>query len=144
MPRLIRTRTIVLLLAVPVGLLLLYDLVVAVKGIGSIRYCVRVVSSVPVREVRYESFPSSKWAEETVHYKVVDRREAVRPEEWEGDQFSAWVEFITSDSGLRWRSSFVQHRYLLIVAVLADGRRAEKLVELPHADESQEVTVALD
>jgi hypothetical protein len=131
-------------LAAAVALPLLYDFTVTRVGIGSFTYVVRIVSPVPVHEVRYQSFPSPEWAEEAVHFKSVDRREPVQAGLRDGDRFYLSVTFYDRESGLRWRYSYVQHRYLLVVATLADGGRVEKLVELPDVRESREVTVALD
>lgn len=144
MSRLTRTRLILGSLASVVALPLLYDVMVTRLGIGSFTYVVRIVSPVPVHELRCQTFRDREYAEEAVLIKSVDRREPVPAGLRDGDRYYLSVTFYDRESGLRWRYSYVQHRYLLVVATLADGRRVEKLVDLPSADESREVTVALD
>ncbi|HEX4609932.1 MAG TPA: hypothetical protein VH092_17190 [Urbifossiella sp.] len=145
MRHLIRYRCpIVCILVAAIGLPVLYDRIVARVAIGGFMYEVRVVSSVSIREVRYKSFRTLDWAEEALHFKQIDRRDPVSPVEWDGDRFGADVTFYDRESGMGWRYSYIQDRFLAVVALLADGRRVTKIVELPDARGSREVTIQLD
>jgi hypothetical protein len=145
MPHLTRARAVILILAVAVVLVVLYDLVVARLGIGSVMYGVRINSSLPIREARYQSHARVDYANEVAHHwQSTTIGLPVPPEGLDGERFEAHVTFTDRESGMGWRYSSFQYRYLVVVAVLADGRRVGKVVELPDARESREITVHLD
>lgn len=146
MPRLTRNRRAILLVLVAPGVLVvLYDLVVSRLGIGSVLYGVRITSSLPLREARYQSHASFEYANEVAHHwQSTAIGLPMPPEGLGGERFEAHVTFTDRESGMRWRYSSFQYRYPVVVAVQADGRRVGKVVELPDARESREVTVRLD
>ncbi len=146
MPLLTRNRRVILLiLVVGVGLLLLYDRTTTLLASGGINLLVRIRSEVPVREASTEVFWQRERAESATEVRSPDAlRGVVSVSGLRGEPFEVWVPIDTRISGLGLTNKQVQTNYLVLVAVLADGRRVAKVVELPEANESREVTVRLD
>lgn len=145
MPRLTHRRAILLLLAVVAGLLLLYDRATTLLGSGGVNLLVRIHSEFPVREASTEVFWQREQAASATKVCSPDAlRDVVPTSGLRGEPFEVWVPIDTRISGLGLTNTRVQTRYLVLVAVLADGRRVGKVVELPDARESREVTVRLD
>jgi hypothetical protein len=148
-PRLTPTRVRLAILAVGVLALVLYDCSDEMAGNGRTIYRVRLTSAVPIREAGAEVYSRAEGAEDDAR----DRSPAglehrLSPDALAGAPFNveAWFGFRAGALGLP--RSRVRPTGLLVVAVLADGRRVAKVVELPEPEPLRkadpEVTVALD
>lgn len=147
MPRLTRRRAILFLLTVGVGFLLLYDRATTLLGSGGVNLPIRIQSALPFREASTEVFWRREPVGSSVHCDpplILRLKEPVPASGLHGEPFEVWVPIESRISGLGLTTVRTQAKYLAVVAVLADGRRVGKVVELPDARESREVTVRLD
>lgn len=154
MPRLTHRRVTWLVFLVGIGLGVACALVSAalieLHGVGSPRYELRLESTSPLRSAGAEVCGSRESAEFIAARMSPDecdfRFDPHRP--FSERRLTILVTSTTRHYGLPRRVDYTQERHVAVVAVLADGRRVAKVVELPDAraweDEPREVTVRLD
>jgi hypothetical protein len=98
----------------------------------------------PPQSVACEAFPSRQYAEYALEHLHPPETQSwkVTADPFAGEPLVVSVPVSGRDSLLGWELSRFQFRHLVVVAVLPDGRRVGKLVDIPDGRVSREVSVS--
>lgn len=153
MSHLTHRRVTWFILLVGLGLVLTYALVstalIEVRGVGKPHYDLCLESANPLHPAGAEVCDSRESAGQFAARAPPENcRFQLDPDHLAKRRLAISVTRTTRHHELPRRVDYTQEYHLAVVAILADGRRVGKVVELPDAraweDEPREVTVRLD